>query len=144
MKAKEKGIPESELHKGDSKPTAKGKQESRGGKFNAFREMDKQRKGEKPQFAKIPETVAVVGTPVAVKSDNGRKRDREEDGEGRPAKEARPDVSLSFLIKHYTSSISLGCIRWSRERTKCSMESASEYRTRRRVPQCHLAPEDHG
>lgn len=94
MKAKEKGIPESELYKRKDN-----KSDRHSSKFNAFREMDKIKKGMTPNLAQIKEGTAVVGTPKGVRSDSksgeGKKRGREEDGEEeKPAKSAKKEVRL--------------------------------------------------
>jgi lupus La protein len=86
MKAKEKGIPDSEVQRG--KPTA-------GGKWNAFREMNKIKSGGSPMLAKIPDGVKVVGTPGGIhqrERDNGRKRNRDDDGEEGSSKREKVDV----------------------------------------------------
>ena len=86
MKAKEKGIPDSEVQRG--KPTA-------GGKWNAFREMNKIKSGGSPMLAKIPDGVKVVGTPGGIhqrERDTGRKRTRDEDGEEGSSKREKVDV----------------------------------------------------
>jgi lupus La protein len=85
MKAKEKGIDESEINKG-------GQGRKGLNKFNAFREMAKMKHGQAPQLAKIPSGVDVVGKAVAVDSgrERGVKRGRD-DGEEREAR--KPKVS---------------------------------------------------
>lgn len=87
MKAKEKGIPDSEVQR--SKPQT-------AGKWNAFREMNKIKSGGSPMLAKIPDGVKVVGTPGGIhrERDNGRKRNRDDDGEEGNAKREKIDVSL--------------------------------------------------
>jgi lupus La protein len=92
MKAKEKGIAESEIFKGNQ--TRKG---AAGGKFNAFREMDKMKKGQAPALAKIPAEVEVVGKAVAVEG-RGQKRDRE-DGDNKPSKKQREEEPLTIEYK---------------------------------------------
>jgi len=101
MKAKEKGIDQKTLYRGTPStdtgtpgPSEKGfSATSSGQKFNAFREMDKLRKGGVPQLARIPDSVAVVGKPMSG-YDKSKKRDREEDEEDRPGKAAKPQVGL--------------------------------------------------
>jgi hypothetical protein len=102
MKAKEKGIDEKELIRGPkdgddassekgserSSSTNRNSSDSRHGVkgFNAFREMDKLRKGGVPQLAKIDKGVAVVGAPLngygGGAHGNDRKRKAEDEGEG--------------------------------------------------------------
>jgi hypothetical protein len=91
MKAKEKGIPDSEVQRG--KPTA-------GGKWNAFREMNKIKSGGSPMLAKIPDGVKVVGTPGGIpqrERDNGRKRNRDDDGEEGSSKREKVDVRCTAV-----------------------------------------------
>ena len=91
MKAKEKGIPDSEVQRG--KPQA-------GGKWNAFREMNKIKSGGSPMLAKIPDGVKVVGTPGGIhqrERDNGRKRNRDDDGEEGSSKREKIDVRCSTI-----------------------------------------------
>lgn len=86
MKAKEKGIPDSEVQRG--KPAV-------GGKWNAFREMNKIKSGGSPMLAKIPDGVKVVGTPGGIhqrERDNGRKRNRDDDGEEGSSKREKVDA----------------------------------------------------
>jgi hypothetical protein len=101
MKAKEKGIPESEVQKGGSKP-------SQGGKWNAFREMNKIKSGGSPMLAKIPDGVKVVGTPGGIhqrERDNGKKRSRDDDGEEGSAKRERVDVSLASYVYWFAADV---------------------------------------
>ncbi|WOO84147.1 La [Vanrija pseudolonga] len=90
MKAKEKGIPSSEIQRG------KGGQPK---KFNAFRELEKIKNGKPAQFANIPDTMEVVGERVTGSSRgndrNDKKRPRE-DGEERAAKKERIEVPLTI------------------------------------------------
>lgn len=97
MKAKEKGIDESEIQKGGSgKPRV-------GNKFNAFREMAKANAGGSMQLAKIPATVDVVGTP-ATNTRNSSKRHREDDGEERASK-IKKDEPLTIEYKGVTLEV---------------------------------------
>ncbi|WRT69615.1 uncharacterized protein IL334_006604 [Kwoniella shivajii] len=91
MKAKEKGIPDSEIFKGKHDG---GKSRDVGRKFNAFKEMDKAKKGIIPSLAKIGDDVAVVGIrPGFTKgAKDGRKRERDdEDGDDRDGKVAKKE-----------------------------------------------------
>ncbi|WWC92727.1 uncharacterized protein L201_007686 [Kwoniella dendrophila CBS 6074] len=100
MKAKEKGIPDSEIHKG-GKPD--GKNRDAGRKFNAFKEMDKAKKGILPSLAKIGDDVAVVGVRPGFSNGaekSSRKRDREDDGEERDGKEARKEEPKALTIEY--------------------------------------------
>ncbi|EIW71598.1 hypothetical protein TREMEDRAFT_37957 [Tremella mesenterica DSM 1558] len=89
MKAKEKGIPESEIHTNRKQGKSTG-----GGKFNAFRELEKMKKGESPNLAKIREGTAVVGSPLVAGADGkgAKKRGREEDDQSeQPAKAVKQE-----------------------------------------------------
>lgn len=101
MKAKEKGIDTRTLRRsatpstdrstpapGDKKPFA----QAAGIRFNAFREMDKIRKGIPPALALIPDSVAVIGKPLHTFVDKSRKRGREESADERPAKAMKTEV----------------------------------------------------
>ena len=106
MKAKAKGIDQKNVSRGpasaDHGTPAPGDKGANGSKppfdkaqrFNAFKEMDKLRKGGQPHFAKIPDTVAVIGTPPSF--DREKKRNREADDEERPAKIAKPEVCCAW------------------------------------------------
>lgn len=88
MKAKEKGIPDSEIHKGrnsDSKYT---------GKWNAFKEMSKIKSGGSPMLARIPDGVKVVGKAPGFQKDNRKRQRDDEDGEEGSAKKEKIEVSL--------------------------------------------------
>lgn len=92
-KCKEKGIPEDEIHKNTGGPRGKPAR-----KFNAFREMEKQQKGMKPDLAKIPGSVDIVGKAPEAGSSDG-KRKREDDGEGNDGKrekKERPPVTFEY------------------------------------------------
>lgn len=95
MKAKEKGIPDSEIYKGrpDGKST---------GKWNAFKEMNKIKSGGHPMLAKIPDEVKVVGKPTGLhqKDRDSRKRQRDDDEEEGGAKKEKIEVSrvLRFRV----------------------------------------------
>lgn len=140
MKVKEKGIDQKSINRGTPSTdrgtpapgengvingTRKRFQEKSGQKFNAFREMDKMRKGGTPLLAMIPDTVAVVGKPLNfMTTDKGRKRERTEDGESKPAKAPKTQVSLC--------RIDLYCRRRSLFRTSPSTTEASScYATER-------------
>lgn len=91
MKAKEKGIPDSEIHKGgksgDSKFT---------GKWNAFKEMNKAKTGGHPMLARIPDDVKVVGKASGLhnqRDSKKRQRDGEDDEEDGAAKKEKIEVS---------------------------------------------------
>lgn len=90
MKAKEKGIPDNEVQKGGNK--------SVGGKWNAFREMNKVKGGGTPMLAKIPDGVKIVGAPGGIhqgqgrERDNGKKRSRDDDGEEGSSKREKVEV----------------------------------------------------
>ena len=110
MKAKEKGIDQKTLHRGSpstdrstpapsengANSTSKFSQNSNK-KFNAFREMDKLRKGGIPQLAKIPDTVAVIGKPLNFYDERSKKRERDDDERERPAKAVKPEVREVIL-----------------------------------------------
>ena len=122
MKAKEKGIDQKTLHRGNTPGTESGRGTAgdRSGnrpppKFNAFREMEKLRQGGTPMLATIPDSVAVVGTPLnppgrGQASDKGKSRDQgntlekgkkrdREDGEGeRPGKSAKTEVGVLEVV----------------------------------------------
>jgi lupus La protein len=115
MKAKEKGIDERSLRRGkDAEPTSTTAEDGTSAPrpsqpnpkaFNAFREMDKLRKGGVPQLAKIPDTVAVVGKPLngfmGAKDSRDKKR-KADDGDGdddRDTKKEKKDVGVTFC--HY-------------------------------------------
>jgi lupus La protein len=106
MKAKEKGIPTQELRRGATPSTEGGKdggpsggkfsRDSKNKKFNAFREMEKMKRGGVPDLAKISEGVAVVGKPVQEVFEGLGKRGRDDD-EGKGKKFVkRSDVSRAF------------------------------------------------
>lgn len=93
MKAKEKGIPDGEIHKGrpnDSKNP---------GKWNAFKEMGKMKAGGHPALAKIPDEVKVVGKPSAgLHGRDKRKRQHDDDDEEGAAKKDKVEVSVHLSI----------------------------------------------
>ncbi|WWD20221.1 hypothetical protein CI109_104697 [Kwoniella shandongensis] len=100
MKAKEKGIPEDEIHKGRQGSKSDGPVVK---KFNAFREMEKAKKGQLPALAKIPDEVAIVGSRPQGQTGqrtNDRKRGREEDGEEREGKGARTEEPEPLIIEY--------------------------------------------
>lgn len=102
MKAKAKGIDQKSFNRGtpstDHGTPAPGEGGVNGSRipfdktqrFNAFKEMDKLRKGGQPHFAKIQDTVSVIGTPPSF--DREKKRNREDNEGERPAKIAKPEV----------------------------------------------------
>lgn len=103
MKAKEKGIDQSTLHRGKQGELGdkggKPKPDSAPRKFNAFKEMEKAKKGFLPALANIPDDVDIVGKRPEVKGrkaeqSNGKKRERDDDGEERDGKNARTEVSF--------------------------------------------------
>jgi hypothetical protein len=104
MKAKEKGIPDSEVQKGGNK--------SAGGKWNAFREMNKVKVGGTPMLAKIPDGVKIVGAPGGIhqgrERDSGKKRSRDDDEEGGNAKREKVDVSHTRHVVGRTKLIDAG------------------------------------
>lgn len=87
MKAKEKGIDESEINKG-------GQARKGAGKFNAFREMARMKAGQAPALAKIPAEVDIVGKPVAF--DGSKKRSREDDGDDKDGKKRRDELTFEY------------------------------------------------
>ena len=63
-------------------------------KFNAFRELEKIKKGFQANLAPIPDTVAIVGKAVDVSTDTlKRRRDDRDGGEDKPKKVQKTDVS---------------------------------------------------
>lgn len=89
MKAKEKGIPENEISRGKqdrNKPT----------KFNAFREMERQKKGLNPSLAKIPNGVEIVGEAPSFEGKKRQREDDEEGGKGKQQKKNEP-VTIEYL-----------------------------------------------
>jgi lupus La protein len=112
MKAKEKGIPEKELRR-SSEPKQKrengpqGKFDKKDRKFNAFREMDKMKKGFAPDLAKIQDGVAVVGKPVVTAYEGLGKRGREDDGEKGKKVARTNDVSGRLFFFRRTLSLTL-------------------------------------
>ena len=100
MKVKEKGIDPKTIRRQGASDQSKGgggghnNKNSEPRKFNAFREMAKLQKGSTPNLAKIPDTVAVVGTPLTSGGpEKGKKRGREDDEDGNAAKTAKMEVS---------------------------------------------------
>lgn len=89
MKAKEKGIPDSEIHKGKS-------DKQNPGKWNAFKEMNKIKTGGHPMLAKIPDEVKVIGKATSLHQKGERKRPRDDDEEEGGAKKEKIEVSTVF------------------------------------------------
>ncbi|WVW87010.1 hypothetical protein I302_109066 [Kwoniella bestiolae CBS 10118] len=109
MKAKEKGIPDSEIHRGGKTDA---KQRDSGRKFNAFKEMDKAKKGISPSLAKIGDDVAVIGIRPGFSKGgekNPKKRERDEDGEERDSKESRTEEPKPLTIEY--KGVMLECDR---------------------------------
>lgn len=99
-KCKEKGIPEDEIHKAGP---GRGPKAPR--KFNAFREISKVQQGQKADFAKIPDSVEIVGKApeVGASSDGGAKRKRDEEGESNEVKrEKKERVPITFEYRGAT------------------------------------------
>lgn len=90
MKAKEKGIADSEITKGRQSDSKYDKS----GKFNAFREMAKLEKGQQPSLARIQDGVAVVGKPIEQRH-GGVKRERTEDGDDKRSVKPKIEVGLT-------------------------------------------------
>ncbi|KAL1406572.1 hypothetical protein Q8F55_008278 [Vanrija albida] len=94
MKAKEKGIPSSEIQKG------------RGGqprKFNAFRELEKLKHGKPVQLASIPDSMDVVGERVSgSRHGNDRKRPREDGEERSQVKKEKIEEPLTIEYQGVT------------------------------------------
>jgi lupus La protein len=93
MKAKEKGIPQTEIQRGGGKDKSSAK-------WNAFREMNKIKSGGAPALAKIPDGVKVVGAPMGGQRerDNGKKRSRDDDDEEGASKRERVEVSIDCYL----------------------------------------------
>ena len=92
MKVKEKGIPESEIHKGKTGAN------QNTGKWNAFKEMNKLKTGGHPMLAKIPDDDKVVGKPSAgLHGRDTRKRQRDDDDqEASAGKKEKVEVGLHY------------------------------------------------
>ena len=103
MKAKEKGIPDSEIHKGKAG-------EKSTGKWNAFKEMNKIKSGGHPMLAKIPDEVKVVGKPTGLhqKDRDSRKRQRDDDDEEGGAKKEKIEVGTTHRFRQGRTFSSLG------------------------------------
>lgn len=73
-------------------------------KFNAFREMERMRKGFPVNLAPIPDTVAIVGKAMAVSTDSLKRRrdDRDRDGDDKRQKVSRNEVSIAVLLGTYS------------------------------------------
>lgn len=94
MKVKEKGIDPKTIRKNDKRNSRDPRPDNSGAyRFNAFKEMAKLQKGERPNLAAIPDHVAIVGTPMPLPhrgGDKGKKRTREDDDEeGQASKTAK-------------------------------------------------------
>lgn len=89
MKAKEKGIPESEISHGRQ-------DRNKPAKFNAFREMERAKKGLPPSLAKIPSGVEIVGEAPSMENRKRSREDDEEGGKGKQQKKNEP-VTIEFL-----------------------------------------------
>lgn len=70
------------------KPRNNAGRNNRGGqeKFNAFRELDKLRKGQTANLAPIPDEVAIVGKAIPVSVESLKRRRDDGDGDDRQAK----------------------------------------------------------
>lgn len=106
MKIKEKGIDPKAWRNMDNRSARKDQADSKRGQsaptrgWNAFSEMERMAAGKLPNLAAIPEGVAVVGKPLPTtqgsndrsdknKGDKKRPREDDENGDGKPAKQAK-------------------------------------------------------
>lgn len=106
MKMKEKGIEDTKIYREGEGGGGGGGHQKSGGKWNAFRELEKQAKGHLPDFAKIPDTVEIVGTRPKISNaahgkgggKNKREREEDDDEDEKATKAVKQEVSLTTIL----------------------------------------------
>ena len=68
-------------------------------KFNAFRELEKMRKGLTANIAPIPEGVEIVGKAIPVSADSLKRRRDDKDDESKPPKQQKTEVRRLIYVQ---------------------------------------------